>query len=316
MQLLSLGMQKPTQWSMDQVDWSKTANGKSVCDLSESCYHDDAMWVMPHMSNGSISSGNGNAKVDGMSIGGYTEMGNTRMGIAVDYSDFDLTDDGSSSSANRYAVNLFASQKVNSAVLTGSLGYTHSTTNVTRQVESDGIQLGDGKSNITGNAISGGLSANWAVQMGETTLVPQIGVDTLNVFYSGFNEHLSTDNEMFGSVINKMKVHGDSDRYDSVQPNVGVKIAHGLTFGNTEVTPALRVTYRHELMNNNNGTVASNDGTLFSVKSDTLGRDIVEYEAGVDVKFTPRLSASISYTGSNQQGYQSQEGMIRVKYNF
>lgn len=152
--------------------------------------------------------------------------------------------------------------------------------------------------------------------MGETTLVPQIGVDTLNVFYSGFNEHLSTDNEMFGSVINKMKVHGDSDRYDSVQPNVGVKIAHGLTFGNTEVTPALRVTYRHELMNNNNGTVASNDGTLFSVKSDTLGRDIVEYEAGVDVKFTPRLSASISYTGSNQQGYQSQEGMIRVKYNF
>ncbi|MFU2317187.1 S6 family peptidase [Rahnella sp. PCH160] len=315
-QLLSLGMQKPTEWSMAQVDWSAASGGKFACDLSGSCYHDDAMWIMPHMSNGSVMAGNGNAKVDGISIGGYTEMGNTRVGVSVDYSDFDLSGDGSSASADRYAVNVFASQKLDSVVLTGSLGYTHAATEVTREVNSSGLNLGEGQSDITGNAISAGLSANWAIRFGDTTLVPQIGIDSLNVFYSGYDEHMSSDNELYGKVIDRMKVRGDANRYDSLQPNVGVKISHDLTWGNTQVTPAFKVTYRHELMNNNKGTVASNDGTVFTVESDTLGRDIVEYEAGVDVKFTPRLSTSFSYTGSNQQGYQSQEGMIRVKYNF
>ncbi|WMY73546.1 S6 family peptidase [Buttiauxella selenatireducens] len=315
LQLLSLGMQKPTQWSMDQVDWSKSSGGKSICDLSGSCYHDDAMWIMPHMSNGNTAD-NGSAKVDGISIGGYTEQGNTRFGVSVDYSDFDLSAQGSSASADRYAVNLFASQKLDSMVLTGALGYIHSANEVKRDVTSNGLKLGEGESDITGNALSAGLSANWAIQMGNTTIVPQVGIDSLNVFYSGYDEHMSSEGELFGTFINKMKVHGDSDRYDSVQPNVGVKISHDLTFGNTQVTPALKVTYRRELMNNNDSIVASNDGTLFAVQSDTLGRDIIEYEAGVEVKFTPHLSTSFSYTGSNQQGYQSQEGMIRVKYNF
>lgn len=316
MQRLSLGMQKPTRSGMEQVDWSTASASKAACDTSGSCYHDDAMWITPHMSNGRLSGGNGNAKVDGISIGGYTEMGDTRLGASVDYADYDLSDSGSSASQNRYALNLFASQKLNSMVMTGSLGYTHAPTDVTRQVTSEGFNLGEGKSHLSGNAVSAGLSLNLPVQMGKTQIVPQVGIDSLNVFYSGFDEHMSSKSETYDSVINTMKVRGDSDRYDSVQPNVGVKISHELALGNTQVTPALKVTYRHELMNNNSGTVVSNDGTRFAVESDTLGRDIVEYAAGVDVKFTPRLSTSITYTGSNQQGYQSQEGMIRVKYDF
>ncbi|PKE28765.1 hypothetical protein CWS43_20435, partial [Rahnella sp. AA] len=315
-QRLSIGMQKPTQWSMEQVDWSAASGGKSACDLADACYHDDAMWIMPHMSNGRLSADNGNAKANGISIGGYTEIADTRVGVSVDYSDFDLSDNGSSATQNRYAVNLFASQKLSRMVLTGSLGYTHAPTDVTRQVTMGGFNPGEGKSHISGDAVSGGLSLNWPVQMGNTQIVPQIGLDSLNVFYSGFDENMSSNGEEFNSFINSMKVQGNSKRYDSLQPNIGVKVSQGLAWGNTEVTPALKVTYRRELMNDNNGTVASNDGTVFTVQSDTLGRDIVEYEAGVDVKFTPRLSTSFSYTGSNQQGYQSQEGMIRVKYNF
>jgi len=314
-QLMAIGLQKSTQWSLHQVDWALNPFVKSGCDMSGQCFSDDAMWIMPHTSKGSGSSGL-SADINGISIGGYIESQATRVGVSVDYSDYDLSSDGASSSASRYAVNVFASEKLSDIVLSGSLGYTHSPTDTTRQVTRSGISLGEGKSSVSAEAITTALSASLPLTLGDMSIVPQIGIEGLNVYYSGFDESMSANNEMFDSVIGKMKVRGDADRYSSVQPNIGVSVSNTFIVAGKEVTPNLNLTYRRELMNDNDSQVYSNDGTPFTVSGNTLGRDIAEYSAGVDVKLTPNLRATLSYTGSHQQGYQYQEGMAQVKYSF
>ncbi|WP_415838486.1 autotransporter domain-containing protein, partial [Rahnella bruchi] len=314
-QMLAIGLQKPTTRSLQQVDWALNPITKSACNISGECFSDDAMWITPHTSKGSGNSAL-DADITGISVGGYIEGLDSRVGLSVDYSDFDLSTDGASSSSSRYAVNAFASERFEDFVLSGSLGYTHAPVDTTRQVTSSGITLGEGKSTFSSEAISTALSVSWPLALGETKIVPQIGIDTLNVHYSGFDESMSADKEIFRSVIGKMKVRGDSDNYQSVQPNVGISIYNTFTVAGKEVTPNLNLTYRRELMDDNSSTVYSNDGTEFGVAGNTLGRDIAEYSLGVDVKLTPNLHTMLSYTGSWQQGYQSQEGMIQVKYKF
>ncbi|MCT4710319.1 autotransporter domain-containing protein [Enterobacteriaceae bacterium H11S18] len=315
-QLLAIGLQEPHRRSRDQVDWSATADAEpKTCSNWADCGNHDTMWVTPYYSNGS-GSNSLSAKIKGISVGGYLERGNSRFGAAADYADFDLNAVGSSASADRYAVSLFASQKLSDTVLTGSLGYTHSPSDITRQVSSNGLAVGEGKSRVKANALSAGMSASWPLSVVGMQIVPQVGIDSLNVYYASFDESMSANSQQFASMIGNMKVHGASNRYDSLQPNVGVKVSRPFDIAGTAVTPNLNLTWRHELMNNNDSNVYSNDGTMFTVESDTLGRDIMEYGAGVKVDITPSLSASLNGKGQYQKGYHSLEGLIDVRYQF
>ncbi|HDS9358575.1 TPA: hypothetical protein QH850_001083 [Enterobacter chengduensis] len=315
-QLLSIGMQKPIVQSMQQVNWAQEPFTQSACNVAGRCFSNNEMWIVPHAGGGSGGSNNLSARLKGITIGGFQENHNTRLGMSIDYSDYNQSINGSSSSAQRYAVNIFASQRMTDLVLTGSLGYTHSPIDVKRQVTSSGIYLGDAKSGLSADAVSASFTADWPMALRGATITPQIGIDSLNVFYSGFVENISAKDEIFGSVIEKMKVRGDATRYFSVQPKIGINVIKDFTIAGMEVTPNLNLSYRKELINGNNNRIYSMDGTRFDVPGDSLGLNIVEYSAGLNIKITQNLTSSFSYTSSHQQGYRSQEGAIKMTYNF
>jgi outer membrane autotransporter protein len=184
---------------------------------------------------------------------------------------------------------LYASYVKKHFWIDGQYNYGNYDMNSTRE-PGFGFSTAYGKSSATTHA--GQLNAGYQLHFQDDTLVtgPFIGVDYFRGTVNAFSEHE-------GGGLAALNFSKQS--FDTLTSRIGWEVRKQLNTQVGTLTPYLRLSYKRQNLNNNNGTSVNLINTPFAVSSSSQnpGRNYLVASTGLNWQINPRVSLGLGYQG-------------------
>lgn len=200
--------------------------------------------------------------------------GRARLGVAAGYDEGWLSDDAGGSSRQQVArIATYGSARLGPVIVAAALGYGHDLNNTTRQTGIDVSSESHG-----GDEVDGGILVRLPIKVNDYALTPAIGLRLASFNERGFAETGSAASSSFA-------VSGGGMRFDSVVPNVGLKISHSIvTEDGLRVTPDGQIGYEYQAgAVSPSPTLTAANGTMFTNQGLRLARSSVVFDTGLSV---------------------------------
>lgn len=266
---------------------------------------------------GGQTTGMGRDGVPGFSMSGAgvvagvdAKKNNTRVGVAVGYSDASVNANGessqnASSKVSTYSVGLYGAHEVDGWFANGGVSYSAHSIKSQRAAKLGGEIYGlSGKTSAT--TVGGFVQFGKHIVTRAVNIDPSITLKVVNTSVKGFTETGTAGLKVDGSNFNSARV------------GMGARLWKAFGDESHSITPSLRISYERELAHGAPSmdvalANAANAGKL-TVTGNKFGSDIVSAEASVDVKLGKKLSLRGGVNGSVRQG-QTQAGVAgSLKY--
>lgn len=258
---------------------AKAAHANTV---ASSC--NGEVWVQYSGSSDSLSGSNGlNSTRFGLQ-GGFDHAVSDalHLGVEVGFDRINGSDrnDGNGSIDNVHG-GVYAFVNVGPVVVSGLIDQAHSSYRVYRQTG-----IGHGSSTPDGNTMAAALQAAWPLAAAQWQVTPAIGALYQHQSLSAFNETVPSSNPLAPAFA----VQGMHGTYITMQPYARVLFSRPFVAQDVSYVPQFEVGYRYDTRSGNTPVVreVAQDGTVFAMPGDNLGRGT----ATVGVRVTAKASAS------------------------
>jgi autotransporter-associated beta strand protein/YVTN family beta-propeller protein len=156
------------------------------------------------------------------------------------------------------------------------------------------------------NALAGG---GYDFRFGSLTFGPIASFQYTDVDFSSFSEN--------GSLA-PLTIESKSE--DSLRTNLGVSASYIWRFGNTQITPKVRVSWQHEFSYRAlpiDAQFASGAGSTLTVRGPELGVDSALIDAGLNVQWTSVIGTYFGYEGQvGRTNYDSHGVICSAHFDF
>ncbi|WP_165488666.1 MULTISPECIES: ESPR-type extended signal peptide-containing protein [Dyella] len=154
--------------------------------------------------------------------------------------------------------------------------------------------IGFAESKPGGDAYSAALQAAWPLQAGTWAVTPKLGALYQHQSLDSFHETVKSGSELASAY----GVSGKSSTLNTLQPYASVAFGHAFTSGNVTYVPQFEVGYRYNTRSGTPAvTVAAEDGTVFTLPGNRLGKGTATVGARVTATSGASWNLYLDYQG-------------------
>ena len=192
---------------------------------------------------------------------------------------------------------LYAYANAGPLVLSGVLDAAHGSYDVYRQTG-----IGRAVSSPGGSIASAALQAAWPLALAQWQVTPALGALYQHQRLDGFDETVTSTHPL----ADAFALRGKDSTYNTLQPYARVSFSRSFVAGGIRYLPQFDLGYRYDTRSANTPTVraTSQDGTLFSLPGNTLGRGVATVGARLTVQAGASWSWYLDYEGQFASHYR------------
>ncbi|ULU24090.1 autotransporter outer membrane beta-barrel domain-containing protein [Dyella terrae] len=185
---------------------------------------------------------------------------------------------------------LYAFGSVGPVVLSGTLDAARDSYRVNRQTG-----LGHGVASPDGDITSAAVQAAWPLAAAQWQITPAVGALYQHQTLDAFSETVTSTSPLASA----FGVNGAHTTYNTMQPYAKVSFATAFVAQGVSYVPQFDVGYRYDTRNGNTPVVreTTQDGTVFAVPGDSLGRGAATVGARISAKAGASWSLYLDYQG-------------------
>lgn len=252
--------------------------------INTSCGH--ALWMQYSGSSDSLSGSNGlNSTAFGLQGGWDHAVADVvHVGVEAGFDRINGSDhNGGNDNIDNVHGGVYAFANVGPVVLSGTIDEAHSSYRVYRQTG-----IGHGVAHPDGNTTAAALQAAWPLTAAQWQITPAVGALYQHQTLDAFGETVPSTNPLASAFA----VNGAHARYTTMQPYAQVSFTHPFVAQGVSYVPQFELGYRYDTRNGNTPVVheIAQDGTVFAMPADSLGRGV----ATVGARITAKAGASWS----------------------
>jgi fibronectin-binding autotransporter adhesin len=267
------------------------SNGAHANSVASSCNSD--LWVQYSGGSDSLNGSNGlNSTTFGLQGGfDHAVADNVHAGVEAGYNRINGSDhDGGTGTIDSVHGGVYAYANAGPIVLSGTVDETHSSYSVYRQTG-----VGHSIARPDGSTTAAALQAAWPLVAAQWQVTPAIGALYQHQSLDAFSESIPSSNPLAG----QFAVQGAHSTYNTLQPYALVSFSRPFTAQGVSYIPQFNVGYRYDTRGANTPYVqaASQDGTVFALPGDTLGRGAATVGARVTAQAGKSWSLYLDYQG-------------------
>nr|WP_304488658.1 autotransporter outer membrane beta-barrel domain-containing protein [Dyella sp. 2HG41-7] len=266
--------------------------GASHTNTVASACHSD-LWMQYSGGSDSLTGSNGlNSTSFGLQGGfdhGVTDT--AHVGIEAGYNRINGSDrNGGNGTIDSVHGGVYAYANVGPTVLSGMLDGTHSSYSIYRQTG-----IGHGVTRPDGDAMSAAVQAAWPMTMAQWQVTPAVGALYEHQTLNAFGETVPSNNPL----ADEFSLQGAHTTYNVLQPYARVQFSHAFTAQGISYLPQFDVGYRYDTRSNNMPVVqaTSQDGTVFMLPGDRVGRGVATVGARINAQAGASWSLYLDYQG-------------------
>lgn len=259
--------------------------------VASSCNSD--MWVQYSGGSDSLSGSNGlNSTRFGLQ-GGFDHAVSDAWHVGVE-AGFDRINGSDHHGGNGNIDNVhggvYAFANVGPVVVSGLIDQVHSSYHVYRQTG-----IGHGSVTPDGDTTAAALQAAWPMMAAQWQVTPAIGALYQHQTLSAFGETVPSSNPLAPAFA----VQGAHSTYTTMQPYARVSFSRPFVAQGISYVPQWEVGYRYDTRNANTPAVreVAQDGTVFAMPGDDLGRGTATVGARITAKAGASWSLYLDYQG-------------------
>jgi uncharacterized protein with beta-barrel porin domain len=268
-----------------------TTNQTHTNTVTSACNSD--LWMQYSGGADSLSGSNGlNSTTFGLQGGWDHAVADVvHVGVEAGYDRINGNDhDGGNGSIDNVHGGLYVFGDAGPIVLSGMVDEAHSSYRVYR---STGI--GHAIANPDGNTTSAALQAAWPLTAAQWQVTPAVGALYQHQTLDAFGETVPSNN----ALAYVFAVNGARATYNTMQPYAQVSFTHAFVAQGVSYVPQFDVGYRYDTRSGNTPVVqeTSQDGTVFAMPADNLGRGMATVGARITAKAGASWSLYLDYQG-------------------
>jgi len=232
------------------------------------------------------------------------------LGVSLGYSytkaDMkDLSDDAVISS---YQGSLYGIYDMSPFYLSGIAAYGYNRYDTTRDIAFGTISR-RAKASYAGQTVGGYIEGGYRMATPSVDIIPLASLTGIHLTRDGFTERGA----------GALSLDAGSDTVSSLVSSLGVRLTKDYGVSSGILTPEIRVTWDHELMNGDYALDASFAGypaSTFTVEGDRPERDSVGARMGITFQAKENLHLHLAYDGSFSGDDTRHAGMAGLRYRW
>jgi uncharacterized protein with beta-barrel porin domain len=259
--------------------------------VNSSC--NSGLWVQYSGSSNALTGSNGmNSSVFGLQGGWDQAVADTaHLGVEAGFDRINASDhDGGNGSTDDVHGGLYAFGNAGPLVLSGLVDETHSNYRINRQTG-----VGHSDANPGGETTAAAVQAAWPLTAAQWQIAPAVGALYQHQALDAFGESVAS----ISPLASAFAVGGAHTTYTTMQPYAQVSFTRSFVAQGVTYVPQFNVGYRYDTRSGNTPVVqeTTQDGTVFGMPADTLGRGMATVGARITAKAGASWSLYLDYQG-------------------
>ncbi|WP_268991830.1 autotransporter-associated beta strand repeat-containing protein [Dyella choica] len=276
---------RSTEAACGNTDASRSNTVTSGCD--------SGLWVQYSGTSDSLTGSNGlNSSRFGLQGGWDQAVADVaHLGVEVGFDRSNGSDhNGGNGSIDNVHGGLYAFGNLGPVVLSGAVDQAHSSYHMYRQTG-----VGRGIASPSGEITSAALQVAWPLTTAQWQITPAAGATYQHQTLDAFGETVPSNSPLASAFA----VSGAHATYNTMQPYALVSFSRAFVARGVSYLPQFEVGYRYDTRNCNTPVVreTAQDGTMFAIPADNLGRGTATLGARITAKAGASWSLYLNYQG-------------------
>jgi autotransporter-associated beta strand protein len=268
-----------------------TTNQAHTNTVTSSCNSD--LWMQYSGGGDSLSGSNGlNSTMFGLQGGWDHAVADVaHVGVEAGYDRINGNDSrGGNGTIDNVHGGLYVFGDAGPVVLSGMVDEAHSSYRVYRATG-----IGHGIADPDGNTTEAALQAAWPLTAAQWQITPAVGALYQHQNLDAFGETVPSANPLASAFA----VNGAHTTYNTMQPYAQISFTHAFVAQGVSYVPQFDVGYRYDTRSGNTPVVqeTSQDGTVFAMPADNLGRGMATAGARITAQAGASWSLYLDYQG-------------------